>query len=97
MSQITGTGGKVNRVTTIRIRRGLKGARYAACSNDGSFIRNFNRLADVREHWKLEIQWGRVQLIRELDKLPDLSKMDEGKAALETFLRAAYGRKNGKK
>lgn len=80
-------------MTTIRVRRGINGARYAACGNDGSFIRNFNRLADVREHWKMEIQWGRVQLIRELEKLPDLSRMDEGKTALETFLRAAYGRR----
>ena len=84
-------------MTTIRIRRGINGARYAACGNDGSFIRNFNRLADVREHWKIEIQWGRVQLIRELEKLPDLSRMDESKAILEAFTRATYGRKNGKK
>ena len=83
-------------MTTIRVRKG-SGARYAACSNDGSFIRNFDRLAEVREHWKLEIKLGMVQLIRELDKQPDLSKMEESKTVLETFLRAAYGRKNGKK
>ena len=95
--QINGIGEKVNRLTTIRVRRGINGARYAACSNDGGFIRSFDCLAEVREHWKLEIKLGMVQLIRELDKQPDLSKMEESKTVLETFLRATYGSKNGKK
>lgn len=58
-------------ITIIRIRRGLNGYPYAACNNAGHFITNLDRLADARKHWKKEIEWGLVKLVRELDKRAD--------------------------
>ena len=99
MSQITGTREKVNRVTTIKIRRGLNGHKYAACKEDGTFIQNFDRLSDVRKHWETEIKWGRVQLVRELDKQADMKAIEETKKIIEGILKTyAMGRrKNGTK
>lgn len=81
------------RMTIIRVRRGINGFPYAACDEDGGFIRNFNRLADVRNHWKKEIQWGYVKLIRELDKQPDMSKIEAAKEAVESMLQM-YAQQN---
>lgn len=60
--------------TVIRVRKGVNGHRYSACNNQGNFICNFDKLADVRRHWYLEIKWGQVTLIRELGEEPDLCK-----------------------
>lgn len=73
-------------MTLIRVRRGINGYRYAACDEKGYFIRNFEKLSDIRKHWKMEIQWGQVQLIRELDKQPDLSMLEATKKMLEGIL-----------
>lgn len=61
-------------VTIIKIRKGINGYKYSACNESGNFIGNFEKLADVRKHWYLEIKWGHVILVRELDKLPNMSK-----------------------
>ena len=90
------------RMTIIRVRRGINGHRYAACREDGTFIQNFDRLSDVRKHWEMEIKWGRVKLIRELDKQADLRKAEEAKKVIEGILETyameqRRKEKNGKK
>ena len=88
-------------VTTIRVRRGINGSKYSACDENGYFLRNFQKLSDVRQLWKNEIKWGRVVLIRELDKQPDMSKLDSAKQTIEELLmiyakrRKGYDRKSG--
>ena len=62
-----------NNKTIIKIRKGCNGFKYSACDQHGNFLRNFNKLSDVRKHWKNEIKWGQVELVRELDKAPDFS------------------------
>lgn len=88
-------------VTTIRVRRGINGSKYSACDENGYFLKNFQKLSDVRQLWKNEIKWGRVVLIRELDKQPDMSKLDAAKQTIEELLmiyakrRKGYDRKSG--
>lgn len=79
-------------MTIIKVRRGINGFRYSACDNNGYFIGNFKKLSDIRRHWKLEIQWGQIQLIRELDQQPDMSQIEAAKQAIDKILRS-YGRK----
>lgn len=74
--------------TIIKIRRGINGFRYSACDKQGYFISNFEKLADVRKHWKLEIKWGQVVLVQELDQIPDMSQIEAAKAAIENILKA---------
>ena len=61
-------------VTTIRIRRGDGNVRYVACENDGTPIKGFERLSDIRKHWQRDIQLGYVELVREFDRKPDLER-----------------------
>ena len=81
--------------TIIKIRRGMKGFKYSACDENGYFIGNFRKLSDVRKHWSVEIRRGQVQLIRELDQMPDMSQIEETQRNIETLLRA-YARRNRK-
>ena len=74
--------------TTIKVRRGINGFKYSACDANGYFIGNFEKLTDVRKHWSVEIRRGQVQLIRELDKMPDMSKIEAAKANIEKLLKA---------
>ena len=74
--------------TIIRIRRGINGFKYSACDVNGYFIGNFEKLADVRKHWSVEIRRGQVQLIRELDQMPDMTKIEETKATIEKLLKS---------
>lgn len=74
--------------TIIRVRRGINGFRYSACDANGYFIGNFKKLSDVRRHWLREIKWGQVELIRELDQMPDMSKIETTKANIEKLLKA---------
>ena len=74
--------------TIIKVRRGRNGFKYSACDEYGYFIGNFRKLADVRKHWKNEIRWGQVHLVRELDKLPDMSQIEATKAAIESIIKA---------
>lgn len=76
------------KITIIRIRRGINGFRYSACDNDGFFICNFDRLSDARKRWAMEIKWGQVKLIRELDKQPDMSMINATKEILEKILQS---------
>lgn len=76
------------KVTIIRVRRGHGEARYCSCENNGSPIRGFNKLSDIRKHWLKEIRWGHVKLIRELDKKPNLEYLNGTIKALEAILRA---------
>ena len=82
-------------MTIIKIRQGINGFRYSACDTDGYFIGNFKTLADIRKHWKLEIHLKKVQLVRELDKQPDMSMIEATKKAIDKILRS-YGHKGTK-
>ena len=73
--------------TIIKVRRGMNGFRYSACDANGYFIGNFRKLSDVRKHWLREIKWGQVQLIREIDQMPDMSKLEETKVNIEKLLK----------
>ena len=78
----------MSKQTIIKVRRGINGFKYSACDEHGYFIGNFEKLADVRKHWLLEIKYGQVVLIRELDKTPDMSKIEATKEIIEGILRA---------
>ena len=81
-----------NKKTIIRVRRGIK-TRYCACDNNGNPIRGFNKLSDIRKYWQKEIKWGYVELIRELDKTPDMQTVNETKRMLEAILKS-YAKKD---
>lgn len=81
--------------TIIKVRRGVNGFRYSACDANGYFIGNFRKLSDVRKHWIVEIRRGQVHIIRELDQVPDMSKIEATQRNIETLLRA-YGRRRKK-
>ena len=81
--------------TIIKVRRGLNGFKYSACDAQGNFLGNFSKLADVRRHWLREIKWGQVVLVRELDQMPDISKIEATKEAIEKILKA-YARRRKK-
>lgn len=74
--------------TIIKVRKGINGHKYSACDKDGYFIGNSDKLSDIRKHWKNEIKWGQVELVRELDKQPDMSKIDATIKAIDSILRA---------
>lgn len=59
--------------TIIRVRKGLNGFKYSACDKQGNFLGNFKKLADVRKYWKKEIEWGQVELVRELNQMPNIT------------------------
>lgn len=79
--------------TIIRIRRGINGFKYSACDENGQFLGNFEKLSDVRKHWSVEIRRGQVQLIRELDRMPDMSKIEATQKNIDTILKAYVRRK----
>ena len=81
-----------NKTTIIRVRKGLNGFKYSACDKNGYFIMNFEKLADVRRYWKRAIKNGKVTLIRELDKTPDLTLISVTKKHIEDILKG-YARK----
>lgn len=81
--------------TIIKVRRGINGFKYSACDANGYFIGNFEKLADVRKHWSVEIRRRQVKLIRELDQMPDMSQIEATQRNIETLLRA-YGRRRKK-
>lgn len=78
--------------TIIRVRRGTK-TRYFACDSAGNPIQGFNKLSDVRKHWQKEIKWGYVELVRELDKKPDMETVNRTHKMLEEIL-MAYAKKS---
>ncbi len=80
--------------TIIKVRCGINGYKYSACDAHGNFIGNFEKLADVRRHWLKEIKWGQVVLVRELDQMPDMAKIEATKKLIDKFLRA-YVEKQG--
>ena len=85
-----------NKTTIIRIRKGLNGFKYSACDKNGYFIMNFEKLADVRRYWKRAIKSGKITLVRELDKMPDLTLIDTTKKQIESILKE-YARKKGRR
>lgn len=81
--------------TIIKVRRGINGYKYSACDAQGNFLGNFAKLADVRRHWLKEIKWGQVELVRELDQMPDMSKIETTRKNIKTILKA-YARRRRK-
>lgn len=81
--------------TIIRVRRGINGFKYSACDANGYFIGNFEKLSDVRKHWSVEIRRRQVQLIRELERMPDMSKIEATQKNIENILKS-YGRRRKK-
>lgn len=79
--------------TIIKVRRGINGFRYSACDAHGYFIGNFRKLSDVRKHWSVEIRRGQAKLIRELDQMPDMSKIEATQKNIDTILKAHARRK----
>lgn len=77
-----------NNKTVIKIRKGCNGFKYSACDQYGNFLRNFRKLSDVRKHWKNEIKWGHVELVRELDQMPDFAAINQAKNTIENILRS---------
>ena len=72
--------------TIIRVRKGCNGFKYSACDQHGNFLRNFKKLSDVRQHWKNEIKWDQVELVRELDRAPDFTAINQAKNTIESIL-----------
>lgn len=75
-------------ITVIRVRRGINGFKYSACDHNGYLLFNVEKLADVRKNWLCEIRRGQVVIIRELDKQPDLSALNNIKKSLVSILRS---------
>ena len=84
------------KTTIIRVRKGINGFKYSACDSNGYFIGNFEKLSDVRKHWRRSIKSGKVTLIRELDKMPDMALIDATKKQNENILKE-YARKKGRR
>lgn len=82
-----------NKKTIIRVRRGIGDARYCACDDKGNPIRGFKKLSDVRQHWLKEIKWGYVELIRELDKTPDMDAINNTSKSIRKILAASAKKK----
>lgn len=79
--------------TVIRLRRGTPGqARYVACDDGGNPIKGFNKISEARQNWRKEIQWGCVELVRELDQFPDMDTVNKTIAAIDGILKA-YARR----
>lgn len=78
--------------TIIKVRRGINGFKYSACDKNGYFIGNFEKLADVRKHWSYEIRQGLVVLVRELDQVPDMSRIGEAEKVIHRILKAYAGK-----
>ena len=76
-----------NNKTIIKIRKGCNGFKYSACDQHGNFLRNFRKLSDVRKHWKNEIKWGQVELLRELDKEPDFTAIRDTARSIGKLLK----------
>lgn len=74
--------------TIIRVRRGINGFKYSACDANGYFLGNFEKLSDVRKHWSVEVKHGQVRMIRELDQMPYMSKIEATKANIEKLLKS---------
>lgn len=70
----------------ICVRRGINGTKYCACDKNGNPIRGFDKLSDVRKHWQKEINWGYVELVRELNKFPDTKAINSTIKCLEKIL-----------
>lgn len=75
-------------VTIIRIRRGDGKINYFACDNNGTPIKGFHKLADIRKHWKEQIKLGHVELVRELDCKPELERTRHTIKCLQAILEA---------
>jgi len=86
-----------NKTTIIRVRKGLNGFKYSACDENGYFIMNFEKLADVRKHWKRAIKSGKITLVRELDKMPDMALIKATKKHIENILSEYAGKKGRRK
>lgn len=69
--------------TKLLIRKGINGFTYSVCNEKGYFIGNIYNLEEVQQQWSEEIRAGKIDIIIQLDKLPDLTELVEIKEAIE--------------
>ena len=61
-------------MTVIKIRQGLNGYPFSACTEEGYFITNADSIEDIKENWKWEIRHKRVKIVKELHLYPEGKK-----------------------
>ena len=61
----------MDKVTVIKVRKGMNGFPFSACTSDGHFIINADNLDQIKEIYAVEIKSKRVKLQKELDKYPE--------------------------
>ena len=57
--------------TIIRIRKGLNGYPYSACTDEGFYISNADSIEKIRDHWKRGLRAKNVKIVKELDRYPE--------------------------
>ena len=57
--------------TVIRIRKGINGFPYSACTSDGYFITNAESIEQIREHYDFELKHKMVRIIKETSLYPE--------------------------
>lgn len=57
--------------TIIRIRKGMNGWPFSACSADGYFIMNAESIDQIREHYDFEIKHKIVKIVKETSLYPE--------------------------
>ena len=55
----------------VRIRKGLNGWQVSECCEDGSFVRNAESIAEIKEHHKDKIKYRMVKFVEELNLYPE--------------------------
>lgn len=43
------------------------------------------KLSDARNYWKIDIKYGHIELVRELDKVADMTRLEEAKKQLHSY------------
>lgn len=84
----------INEKIIIRVRRGTGELRYCACDNAGNPIMGFKKLSDIRNHWRNEIRWGYVEIVRELDKTADMKPIYSVLEFVDVIMKACENEKN---
>lgn len=57
--------------TILRIRKGLSGYPYSACTEDGHFINNADSIDEIRDLWERDIRKRRIEFVKELHLYPE--------------------------
>lgn len=57
--------------TIIRIRKGLSGYAYSACTEDGHFISNADSIDEIKDLWERDVRKKRIEFVKELHLYPE--------------------------